>query len=95
MAHLYVNSNPDGFDSNCLVCGGKNRDAIHYGQILPAIYELDLDGEATGIVHSFCADACRSRYIEEGRVIGRYSRAETELPNEGLVCEFCQDTLDD
>lgn len=27
--HAYVNSNPDGFDSNCAVCDGKARDAIH------------------------------------------------------------------
>jgi hypothetical protein len=30
MTHLYVNSNPEGFDSNCLVCGGKDRDTIHH-----------------------------------------------------------------
>lgn len=28
-AHLFVNSNPAGFDSNCSVCGGKHRDSVH------------------------------------------------------------------
>ena len=28
--HEFVNSNPDGFDSNCAECEGKHRDAIHH-----------------------------------------------------------------
>jgi hypothetical protein len=36
MQHFYVNSNPEEFDSNCLVCGGKNRDAIHHAQMTTA-----------------------------------------------------------
>jgi hypothetical protein len=27
--HIFQNSNPSGFDSNCEVCGGKQRDAVH------------------------------------------------------------------
>ena len=27
--HKFINSDPAGFDSNCTVCGGKWRDAIH------------------------------------------------------------------
>ena len=27
--HAFVNSNPSGFDSDCSVCGGKDRDWIH------------------------------------------------------------------
>lgn len=27
MNHVFVNSNPAEFDSNCLVCGGTHRDA--------------------------------------------------------------------
>ncbi len=27
--HEFINSDPTKFDSNCSICGGKNRDAIH------------------------------------------------------------------
>ena len=27
--HAFKNSNPAAFDSDCLVCGGKDRDAVH------------------------------------------------------------------
>jgi hypothetical protein len=27
--HEFVNSDPTKFDSNCVVCGGKHRDAVH------------------------------------------------------------------
>lgn len=27
--HTYQNSNPSGFDANCLTCGGKLRDSQH------------------------------------------------------------------
>lgn len=27
--HLYENSDPTAFDSNCAVCGGKHRDSVH------------------------------------------------------------------
>jgi hypothetical protein len=27
--HIYQNSNPQAFDSDCIDCGGKYRDAIH------------------------------------------------------------------
>ncbi len=27
--HAFVNSDLGGFDSNCSVCGGKHRDAVH------------------------------------------------------------------
>ncbi len=27
--HDFINSNPAAFDSNCSVCGGKNRDSVH------------------------------------------------------------------
>ena len=27
--HLYENSDPTGFDSNCAKCGGKARDSVH------------------------------------------------------------------
>jgi hypothetical protein len=29
MRHEFINSNPAGFDSNCVICGGKHRDAVH------------------------------------------------------------------
>lgn len=28
-SHAFKNSNPAAFDSDCAVCGGKHRDAIH------------------------------------------------------------------
>ncbi len=31
--HTFKNSNPKGFDSNCLICEGKHRDAIHHHQV--------------------------------------------------------------
>ena len=27
--HSYINSNPQAFDSDCAICGGKCRDSIH------------------------------------------------------------------
>lgn len=29
MTHAFHNSNPNAFDSNCSVCGGKDRDSVH------------------------------------------------------------------
>lgn len=63
--------------------------------MVPAIFELDWKGEATGTVHFFCCDSCRSCFIGEGRVVGRYSGNDSPLPNGGLVCEFCGSPLAD
>lgn len=63
--------------------------------MVPAIFELEMGGEATGTVHFFCSDSCRVYFIGGGRVIGRYTCGESILPNDGLVCEFCQSPLRD
>ncbi len=28
-SHIYQYSDPEAFDSNCAICGGKNRDSVH------------------------------------------------------------------
>lgn len=63
--------------------------------MFPAIFELDENNEATGTVHFFCTDVCRSRFIENGNVRGRYACDVSTIPNDGLVCEFCDGPLVD
>ena len=41
MTHAFVNSDPSGFDSNCSVCDGKQRDAVHADPIyIDTAYEI-------------------------------------------------------
>ena len=38
MNHDFINSNPQKFDSDCKVCGGKNRDSVHAGEDYDPMY---------------------------------------------------------
>ena len=63
MEHLYVNSNPEEFDSNCLVCRGKNRDAIHHAQLFRNKHFMKRDYESTNVVACISALAPDENWI--------------------------------
>jgi hypothetical protein len=47
--HAFVNSDPSGFDSNCVVCGGKDRDSVHGELKIVHVYFDNGDSLVTGI----------------------------------------------
>src|SRR2546423_1163620 len=59
--HIYENSSPAGWDSNCAICGGKLRDSVHGAS--DEIRAATQTSEAT--VRTFVDRADRNGIIKE------------------------------
>ena len=54
------------------------------------IFDLDENGEATGVVHPFCSDKCRDAYIPEQLPNTEYGVCfVSHFANDDLRCEQC------
>ena len=58
---------------------------------VPAIYEVDENGDATGVVHFFCSEDCRASHIL--LALNGYVDGDDSDWIEGTVCEQCNKPL--
>jgi hypothetical protein len=63
---------------------------------VPAIYELNENGEATGTVHFFCSDRCLNHQIPNpfGTQVHNFGIGVSEVPDPQTICETCGKTLE-
>ncbi len=60
----------------------------------PALFELNKDSEATGIVYHFCSNECRTKFRNELEKSVALKEAESNDFCRGSICDECMKELD-